>query len=192
MFYVYALTDPRNENRFFYIGKGKGHRATNHLVASANRENNSKQSTIKAIRNEGWEPSVNYLVENLTETEAHLKEIELIAYYGRKDLGKGHLTNLTDGGEGTSGHRHTDATKHKMRMADRSKYKRIAPVSEETKRKVSESLKGKPSWSSGKHWTEEQKSKLKGKRSHVPCPTKGMKRVYREDGSFYFAKPEHE
>jgi hypothetical protein len=187
MFYVYALTDPRNNDRFFYIGKGHGYRAINHLKNSANRENNSKQATVKAIRNDGYEPGVVYLFKQLTEEQAHQKEIELIAFYGRKDLGLGHLTNLTNGGEGTSGHKHTEETKKKMREADRSAYNRTAPVSEETKAKLSALLTGKPGRTKGHKWTEEQKTNLSKVRVGSKCPTKGKKRVYREDGSFYFA-----
>lgn len=187
MFYVYALTDPRNSNEIFYIGKGKAHRATNHLRPSANRENNSKQSTIKAIRAVGLEPNIVMLYENLTEDEAHQKERELIKKYGRKDLNQGSLTNLTDGGEGTSGHKHSDETKRKMREADRSSYKRIAPVLETTTEKISESMRGKPGRALGYKWSGEQKEKLSNAHKGKPGTTKGKKRVYREDGTFYFA-----
>lgn len=40
------------------------------------------------------------IAENLSHCEAIDKEIELIAHYGRIDLGTGILRNLTDGGEG--------------------------------------------------------------------------------------------
>jgi len=188
--YVYALTDPRNEGRFFYIGKGKGYRAVNHLKPHANRENNSKQATIKAIREVGLEPGVVYLFKGLTDAEACEWEKTLIRFYGRKDLGLGSLTNLTDGGEGTSGHRHTEETKRKMREADRSAYKRIAPVTAETIEKLRQLRLGKPSWNSGKVWTDEQKAGLKGKRKHLSGTTKGKKRKYRDDGTFYFVEPE--
>lgn len=188
--YVYALTDPRNEGRFFYIGKGKGYRAVNHLKPHANRENNSKQATIKAIREVGLEPGVVYLFKGLTDAEACEWEKTLIGFYGRKDLGLGNLTNLTNGGDGTAGRKHSEETKKKMREADRSGYKRSVPVSKEAIDRLLASRVGVPSWSSGKKWTDEQKAKLKGTHSHVPCPTKGMKRKYREDGSFYFVKKE--
>jgi hypothetical protein len=38
------------------------------------------------------------IIDNLTQQEAWDKEIELIAFYGREDLGKGTLKNLTNGG----------------------------------------------------------------------------------------------
>jgi len=189
MFYVYALTDPRNNDRFFYIGKGHGYRAINHLKNSANRENNSKQATVKAIRNDGFEPAIVYLFSQLTEEQAHQKEIELIALYGRKDLGLGHLTNLTNGGEGTSGHIHTEETKQKMRDAIRPNkgQKHKTPRTAEHTAKIVQSRIGKPSPVKGTKWTKEQKAALSIARMGSKCPTKGKHRVYREDGSFYFA-----
>jgi len=41
------------------------------------------------------------------------KEIELIKKYGRRDLGTGKLVNLTDGGEGSSGHKWSKEAKRK-------------------------------------------------------------------------------
>jgi hypothetical protein len=183
MFYVYALTDPRNSDRFFYIGKGTKSRAQHHLRRSTNSENNSKQATVKAIRNDGFEPGVIKLFENLTEQEALDKEIELIALYGRKDLGLGHLTNLTNGGEGTSGHKHTEETKKKMREAVRpNKGKKLrTPRTPEHTAKVAKSRIGKPSPIKGTTWTDEQKANLSKLRKGSKCPTKGKKRVYRKE-----------
>jgi hypothetical protein len=91
--------------------------------------------------------------------------------------------------EAGKGRVHSAETKQKMATADRSSYKRVKPVSNETKEKLSNLLKGNPSRSLGKIWSPEQKLALSQKRMGQSCPTKGMKRVYREDGSFYFAKP---
>jgi len=187
MFYVYALTDPRNNDRFFYIGKGTKSRANHHLRLSTNVENNSKQATVKAIRNDGFEPAIVYLFSQLTEEQAHQKEIELIALYGRKDLGLGHLTNLTNGGEGTSGHKHTEETKQKMRDADRSKYTRVKPMSEAQKLAQSKRMTGQPGRCTGYKWTKEQRVDLSKAHKGKAGTTKGKHRVYREDGSFYFA-----
>ena len=62
------------------------------------------------------------LKQNLTEEESFRHEVYMIAVFGRKDLGTGILHNRTNGGDGVSG----------------------AVVSDETRRKMSEALKGKP------------------------------------------------
>lgn len=79
--YVYAYL--REDNTPYYIGKGVGNR-------------------YKDLHNVAVPPieRIKFIKENLTDQEAISLEIELIAKYGRKDLGLGILRNLTDGGEG--------------------------------------------------------------------------------------------
>lgn len=99
IFYVYQLRDPRDDLPF-YIGKGKLERAWNHLnMIGSNYHKNNK---IKQIQNEGLEIQVEMIQTNLSEVESFQLEIEMIKKYGRRDLNTGHLTNLTDGGEGTA------------------------------------------------------------------------------------------
>ena len=90
--------------------------------------------------------------------------------------------------EAGKGRIHSAETKQKMSNADRSSYKRTALVSNETKKKLSNAGKLHPGNSKGYKWTSEQKSALSQKRKGQVCPTKGMKREYRADGSFYFIK----
>jgi len=66
-----------------------------------------KRSKLAKCRNIFWKRIVNkteyeieIVLDNLTWEEACKKEKEFIKLYGRKDLGLGTLTNLTDGGEG--------------------------------------------------------------------------------------------
>lgn len=189
LFYVYALTDPRKNDEVFYIGKGRGYRASNHLVPAEVRRNISpKHATVRKIFSEGFTPGIKILHHGLDESTAFSLEKSLIEQYGRKCDNSGSLTNLTLGGEGTSGHVHTEETKKKMRDADRSNYTRIAPVSEETKKKLAALLTGKPGRSTGYRFSAEQRDNLSKLKQGSPGPTKGMKRVYREDGSFYFSK----
>lgn len=65
---------------------------------------------------------------------AKQKEKELIALYGRFDLGLGTLCNLTDGGEGTVGFVFTEEERKKRSIT-------ALKMSEETKRKMSASAK---------------------------------------------------
>jgi hypothetical protein len=97
-----------------------------------------------------------FLKQNLTEQEAFKHEKYMIAVLGRKDLGTGILHNRTDGGEGSSG----------------------ATRSEETRRKISKSRKGKctgkdnpnygksPSEEQRKKQSEGMKGKYAGKNNH--------------------------
>jgi hypothetical protein len=94
-----------DKNEVFYIGIG-----------------NQKRPYSKFSRNRIWkfitqksDYRVDIVLENLTYEEACEKEKEFIKLYGRKDLGLGSLVNLTDGGTGGTGLKHTDESKEKMK-----------------------------------------------------------------------------
>lgn len=81
------------KNEIFYVGIG-----------------NSKRPYTKHHRNNFWFNIVNkynYIVdiieENLTWEEACEREIFYISKIGRRDLCKGPLVNMTNGGEGSRG-----------------------------------------------------------------------------------------
>lgn len=63
--------------------------------------------------------------ENLTWKEACEFEIKYIAQIGRADLGKGTLVNLTDGGDGNLGYKHTNEAKAKMSLSQIGNKKRL-------------------------------------------------------------------
>jgi hypothetical protein len=82
-----------DKNEPFYIGIGSN--------------NNYKRAYDTYKRNKIWKDivskslyEVEILLDDLTWEEVCIKEIEFIKLYGRKDLGNGTLSNLTDGGEG--------------------------------------------------------------------------------------------
>jgi hypothetical protein len=97
----------QDKNEPFYIGIGE----------SENRAYEIKGRTRawKNIAKKGYDVEV--LFNDLSWEEACEKEIEFIALYGRRDKKAGTLVNMTDGGEGTVGYRHTVKTKEKCRMA---------------------------------------------------------------------------
>ena len=112
-------------NTPFYVGIGQ----------------DEKRAYTKKDRNKYWHSivqkhgyKVHIMLDDLSWEEAQQKEREFIQLYGRKDLGKGGLVNMTDGGEGILGLKHTTKTKVKMRK----------PKSEEHKAKISAALTGKP------------------------------------------------
>lgn len=89
-YYVYSLKDPRSSPaQSFYVGKGTGSRAYDHLVTP---DRTRKYVRIKEILDAGARPLIDILVEDLTETQALRLEAELIAAFGTQDTG-GLLTN---------------------------------------------------------------------------------------------------
>lgn len=108
----------------------------------------------------GWDGFNHEIIkDNLTESEAKLLEKELIAKYNTTDRNFGY--NLTEGGEGICGYRHTPETRAKMseeRKGEKNSFygrhhtketKKINSerhkrenLSEETLKKMSESHKG--------------------------------------------------
>ena len=89
-YYVYALKDPRSSPaKPFYVGKGNGSRAYDHLVVP---DGTKKWKRIQEIAKAGRTPIVTILAEDLTEVQALRLEAELIAAFGTQDTG-GLLTN---------------------------------------------------------------------------------------------------
>lgn len=139
---VYSHTRLDN-NTIFYIGIGKDY----------------KRAYSKYSRNNYWKNivsktdyKIDILFDNLTWDEACKKEIELISFYGRKDIKTGELANMTSGGDGVKGHSKETIKKiiniHKGRKQSKEEInKRINSRkgyihSEETKNKMSKSKKG--------------------------------------------------
>jgi len=117
----------------FYVGKGKAGRA----FSSKNRNRHHKAICAKLSR-EGFAMEVRMVATGLCEKKAFSLEIERIAFW--REIGAD-LVNVTNGGEGTSGMRHTD----------------------EVKKHLSAMNKGKPAVFKGRHHTEEAKAILSAK-----------------------------
>jgi len=112
MAYVYRhIREDKNEVFYIGIGKIKNYKR-------AYQKNKSRNALWKNIIKK-TNYTVEIIVDNLSWEEACNKEIELIKFYGRIDLGIGTLANLTDGGDGNNN------------------------ISQHTKQKISNSLKGK-------------------------------------------------
>lgn len=139
-FYVYIL--PREDDTPFYVGKGKGRRWKDHLLPSAARHNPYKTAIIRKMAAAGQPLRVIKIAEGLTEPAAFALERETIAKIGRHP--KGPLTNLTDGGDGSTGLRHTEA--HKAAISARMK---AAMSSDEAR--AAQSATSKQMWASEGH-----------------------------------------
>ena len=99
-YYIYFHINPL-KNEVFYVGKGKDKRAWKKISRSTHWKN--------IVKKYGY--IIDIIEQNLTEEEAFEREIFYIKKIGRKDLGSGSLINMTDGGEGSSGLKHTEEAK---------------------------------------------------------------------------------
>ena len=141
-YYVYAFL--RKDGSPYYIGKGCGNRVY--------------EDRGRAIKKPPSDRIVFYH-KNIEEEHALSLEKWYINLFGRKDIGTGILRNLTEGGDGISGYKHTTEAKIKICKARKGMI-----FSEEHKRKLSESRTGKKNHQYGKIRSEEyKKHNLKGK-----------------------------
>ena len=141
-YYTYAYL--REDGTPYYIGKGK-----------KDRWSQKERHNVKVPPKN----RISFLKMNLTEEEAFKHEKYMIAVFGRKDLGTGILRNMTNGGEGCSGYKHSDEAKIKIseansgrkwsddskkKLSEKCKGRKPIPISEEAKKKLSKMRKGVP------------------------------------------------
>ena len=161
MAYVY-IHKRKDTNEVFYVGIGQ----------------NKNRAFEKNRRNPFWKRitkitdfDVHIIEENLSWKEACEREKYWISFYGRRNINTGSLVNLTDGGDGTLGRIVSEETRNKMRRPISEEHKRKIGLAskgrnvgrkhtEEARKKMSNSLKGKTSWMKGKTQTEETKKKI--------------------------------
>lgn len=126
-YYVYVMLDQRekglwefNDVKFyhkpFYIGIGIDYRITAHFTPFNLSKKSIKNNIIKSISNSLDELPIFYKIfENLSVDNANCIEVNLIKHFGKIKDKSGILSNLTDGGDGTSGYNHTEEYKETLR-----------------------------------------------------------------------------
>ena len=134
-FYVYIYRDPSRNFQEIYVGKGQDDRAYKHLTR---KDMHPFTQRLQKMGRDGVEPHIEIIHCN-NEEVAFAAEVLSIKVLGRKDLGRGTLLNLTDGGEGTSGYIPSAETLQKMSDAQKGKSRSL-----ETRQKSSDANKGKP------------------------------------------------
>lgn len=170
-FYVYAYLDPRKpgdyqygEYRFdyepFYIGKGQNRRY--HLGNFRNIFFSYK--TDKIYKDVGIDPILMKVVSGVTEKESLEIEEILIISIGRRFVGgDGPLVNLANNGRGSSGIPMSEETKRKI--SERAKER--GPHSEEHKKRIGDAERGEKHYYYGKHRSEGTKRKIS--MAHMGC-----------------------
>lgn len=101
-YFTYLYKDPKS-GIYRYVGQGKGKRA---FVHKSSKRNTQISSLLKKRIREGYEVQP-FLISAESEQDAKEMECLLIEMIGREDLGLGPLFNHTNGGDGTSGYKHT-------------------------------------------------------------------------------------
>lgn len=96
-----------DKNEPFYIGIG-----SDDGYGRSKEISNRNRYWRNIVKNTPYD--VEIMLDNLTWEEACEKEKEFIKLYGRKDLNIGTLCNLTEGGEGVLGMKHSEQTRKKI------------------------------------------------------------------------------
>ena len=184
LYYIYILKNPIT-NLPFYIGVGKKNRKSSisreqsHIVEALNfakgkvnkSVNKHKLNTILQILSLGYQVDIefgnSYDIENLAFEE----EIRLIAQYGRRDLGTGILTNMSDGGEGVLNpsietlEKRSNTTKGR---ASPLKGVRLGPYSEERKQMQKSKMKQTRETLTEKQKQAQHSNRSNAQKGHIP------------------------
>jgi len=160
-------------NEVFYIGLGS-YQKERYKRAYAKSKKCRTSHWHNIVKQCGYK--VQIMLEDLTEKEAIEKEIELIALYGRRDLSKGTLINLTDGGESNRGFVYTQEERKKRSDIQKNLYAN-GYINPNKGRKFSETP-GYVNPKKGKKISDEHKKKMsqnhQSKKEGYVNPMKGV------------------
>jgi len=154
-YYTYAYL--REDGTPYYIGKGKGDRINQYHSKFVKVPNKDRRVILETFE---------------TEQEAYDHEIEMIDFYGRKDLGTGILINRTNGGDNPPKNDMAGWNKGmKMNFSPErgrkiSKSLKGKTKSKEHRENLSKSMKGKEPWNKGKSRFKSEEERLEYKREY--------------------------
>lgn len=154
IYYVYIYLDPSKSGRYsyegleqsflyepFYVGKGKINRITSHLQDYRLKRKTHMSNKLNKMISEGLSPIILKLYDGLSESDSLSKEIEIISKIGIRNDNKGPLVNITYGGQGFSGLKHTEESRKKMSFKGENHPNWGKHLKESTRKKISERLK---------------------------------------------------
>ncbi len=167
---VYSLVDPiTNYIRYIgYTSYSLEKRLEEHITIDCRYY---KGNWIKGLLKQGQRPIIKQIEETTDISIAKSREIYYIGFWGREDLKRGLLTNLTDGGTGGRGGKRSKEFKENIRE------QRIGTKnpfygkkhSEETKKRIAVTSSGVNNGFYGKKHTEETVERIKIKcRTLIP------------------------
>lgn len=124
MFYIYCILDPRKPGNYkygeiefefepFYVGKASKRRLKNTLTYKG-KSNTIKNNKLNAINGVNLKPILKKIKEFENEQDAFDCEKFFIKLIGRINENEGPLCNLTEGGDGITGYKHTDSARKKI------------------------------------------------------------------------------
>lgn len=151
---IYCYIDKKN-NQIVYVGKDsnidKNKRHRQHLAPS--KYNGQPINRILQNNPDRYIYQVLWKIDNCIDNHLNQMEIFYIKKYDPQ-------FNFTEGGNGSSGFRHSEETRKKMSEA--KKGKKPYEITEETRKKMSETKKGKIPWNKGKVnvYSEETRKKM--------------------------------
>jgi group I intron endonuclease len=164
---IYKITNSVNGKVYIGVTESYQIRKNGHLRAALIEE----KPLYRAMRKYGLDK---FLFEILHENVERDLEIKIIAQYQANNPKYGY--NLTEGGEGTVGYRHTDETKeifrqkklgrklsveHRRKISESNKGHEVSSV---TRRKIAEKLKGNQHFA-GKTFSSETKQILSAQKA---------------------------
>ena len=173
--YIHARPTAADCHGIFYVGKGQKKRHVDFAHRTAFHKN--------IVAKHGQENILVGKYDCSSEEIAMDLEKGLIKCLRRAGVT---LANLTDGGEGLSGHRHTPETKEKMRAA------RMGWVpSAETREKLRKHNLGNPGTFLGKRHTAETRAKLSELKKGKPNPSSRRPKTENEKAKISATKMAH-
>lgn len=140
---IYGIYDPNKPNVIRYIGKTKktiNERLCNHIYLSKKGLKRPLNLWIKKLLDNDIKPEI-IEIEKTNINEWSDREIYYISFYRKKN----ELLNLSDGGGSNLNYSPSDETRKKISDGNKGKigYWRNKKMTEEHKKKISESGKGK-------------------------------------------------
>jgi len=168
-----------DKNEVFYVGIGSD--STYHRANSLNKRSRYWKFVTDITKFE-----VEIIYENDSVELVKEKEKEFIKLYGRKDLNEGTLVNMTDGGDGGWGYKHSE--EFKKRVSEMNK-KRVGDKNPNYGRKWDDDYKEKiRQANTGKKRTEETKLKISRSKINPDRKKKERKGLCRGERHHAFGK----